>query len=348
MKRNIPVVYLLLFVLLALGSCTKTLPLPEIKSGNKIVLLGELVTGEPCYIRAGQSAAVTSSNGGPITFEILSNLSVSLNDSTGNTYDMYGQEDDYTQMLYTVPYSIDTPAMEGGVYTVTAIHSKLGTATVKVRIPAQIQAEVVDTASELYATDNTLKVKIRLKDPGNTTNYYVIEALKQVMRIDGYFFYDNNWYAINDDTALYRQLKTTGNAITRFDTAYFPGYLRQSIYTADRNSENVIDNGSLTSSRRILIKDNPFNGTNYETTVYVVNEAPDSMIDQRGQVVIYIKSVSEEYFRFLKSYEVFLPTLGSSATEQPVKIQGNVQNGYGMIGGVSQVKFSYIRDTWSF
>lgn len=334
-------------ILLMTSSCTKTLPLPEIKNANKIVLLGELVAGESFYFRAGQSAAV-SNNSGQVNFQILSNLTVTLNDSAGNVYSMYGQEDDYSQMLYTVPYTLDSLTAGSGVYIITATHSALGTATARVRIPEQINAEVTDTVSTPYATDKTLKVKIRLKDPGNATNYYVIEALKQMMLITGYFYYDNSWYAMTDDTALYNQLKATGNVVTRFDTTYYPGYLRQYIYTADPNSENAQDNGSFTRSRRILLKDAQFNGNDYETTVYVVHETPDSTIDQRGRVILYIKSVSEDYFKFLKSYEVFLPTLGYNATEQPVKVQGNVQNGYGMIGGVSQVTFTYINDTWTF
>lgn len=351
MRTGIKTPYRLLPALLLsviLPSCSKDLPLPEIKKENKIVLLGELVAGEHFYLRAGQSLAVVNNNNEPLNFRVLNNLAVTVKENAGNVHDMKGQEDEFTPTLFTIPYTLDKPVGNGTIYTISATHSALGTVTATVQIPAQIDAAVTDTVSARYATDNTLKIKIRLKDPANKANYYVIEALKQIMNITGYYFHNNNWNAIADDTAFYRQLKAAGNVVTRFDTTYQASYTRQAIYSADPLSENVQDNGSFTSGRRVLIRDVQFNGTDYETTVYVVQHAADSFLETRGRTIVYIKSVSEDYFQFLKGYEVYLPTVDYNSINQPVKIRGNVQNGYGMVGGVSQVTFTYINDKWNF
>lgn len=340
--------YRLLFalsVLCLIFSCNKDLPLPDIKSDKKIVLLGELIAGDTFLFRAGQSMPVTKS--AQQQFELVRNITMTIRDTAGAFYVMKGQEDSWSTLLYTIPFSLDRIVASGNTYIITATHPSLGTATANVHIPGPITAIVDDTASRVYNSENTLAVKVVIKDPANVSNYYVIEAVRQIMDITGYYFYNNTWNAIADDTAFYHQLKAAGNVVTRFDTFYHEDYSRQSLYTADPYSENVANDGMLTKTRRVLLEDSRFNGQDHETTVYIVK---DSLIseDQRGRIIVHIKSVSEDYFNFLKEYEIYVPTISYSSTAQPVKVHGNVQNGYGMIGGVSEVKYIYINDTWDF
>lgn len=350
MKMNVLTKQLLylIAILIAVGtvSCRKDLELPEIKADNKIVLLGELVAGDTIYLRGGQSATVSKNS--DLRFKLLDNLSVSVKDG-GIDYTLNSKADSFAQTLYTYPYTLNRNIMPGSTYTITAVHKDLGTAAATVYIPAQIQADVLDTATTLYSTDTTLRVRIRINDPANTSDKYVIEVLKQKMDIKGYFKYNNIWIAIDDDRDFYEQLKANGNVETRFDTTYYKDYIRQALYTADMNSDNVLDNGAFTRSRRILLKDLRFNGTSYETDVFVVKNNPNTTFEEpKGRIIIYIKSVSEDYYKFLKSYEMYDPTAGYTSLEQPVKIQGNITNGLGVIGGVSQVKFVYMTDIWNF
>ncbi len=66
----------------------------------------------------------------------------------------------------------------------------------------------------------------------------------------------------------------------------------------------------------------------------------------KGQVLLKIKSVSEDYFKYLKSYELFEPSGSFNTVAQPVKIPGNVENGMGVVGGVYLLQFRYVFDKW--
>jgi hypothetical protein len=299
--------YILFAVLFVACStaCQKELKLPAIGGEKKIVLIGEFVAGDTFYLRAGQSIPVSSNE--KKGFQLLEDLSVKLSEGN-NKYNLISYVDEYASILYTYPFSNAQIAVAGNTYHIEATHTNLGTATAEIYIPRQIDAKVTDTLSGRYNNDSVIKVRIRITDPVGSANYYVIEALKQKLTI-------------------------VGN-----DTTYHREYSRNALYTADKNSENVLDNGASTQNKRILLKDSRFNGSVYETDVYVLRTILTYGSETlKGRSIIRIKSVSEPYFRFLKAYEVYEPAIGFNTFEQPVKIEGNVNGGLGMIGGVSQV-----------
>ncbi len=329
-----------------MAACSKELDLPNVSGEKKIALIGEFVAGDSFYLRAGQSVAMKSGSG--LRFQLLNGLQMTLQDSNGSFINIYGYNDTFSQRMYTLPFSSSQSAKHGNVYVITATHPDLGTASAKVSIPSPIDALVTDTVTGLYNTERVLKVKVMLKDNGTTTDYYVIEALKQKMNVTGYFMNNGAWQKIEDNRPLYEEQKAAGTAVTKFDTAYYRDYVRQPVYTADVNAENINDVGLFNKSRRVLLKDVRFSGSVYETDVYVTQTA-DSLYDYaKGRVIVYIKSVSADYFKFLKSYETYDPAIGFTTFGQPVQIEGNVVNGMGMIGGVSQVKYTYLKDNWNY
>jgi hypothetical protein len=311
------------------------------------VLIGEFVAGDSFSLRAGQSVSV--SKNAQLNFQLIKDLTVTIKDPSGATTNMNGYEDANSARLYTNPYVLDKKVISGATYNISTSHPTLGAASAVINIPGPINAKVIDTVSSVYSTDTVMQIRIKLRDPANAVNYYVIEAVKQTVQIKGEFYYANTWHSIGYEPDLYLQVKAAGNIQMRFDTLYNQEYIRQAMYTTDPYSENVVDNGKFTRSKRVLIKDAQFNGSDYETTVYVVRDNAEAGNDEKkGLVTLYIKSVSADYFTFLKSYETYTPATGLGSSEQPVIIKGNIQNGLGMIGGVSQVKYTYINDTWSF
>ncbi len=334
-------VAILAIVLMGLLSCRKDLPLPDIKGSNKITLIGEFVAGDTFALRGGQSLAVKS--GTALKFEILRDLAIEIKDAQGNVYGMEGHEDSFSQRLYTIPFVLQRKVQADDTYHVKAVHQSLGTAAATVYIPGPVQAAVKDTAAYKYASENTIKFKVQLNDPAGTTNYYAIEVIKQPLIITGYFYYNNDWLNMEIYNSLYNQLKSQGPVTERYDSLYTNEFVRQALYTADGNTENFKDKGAFTRNKRVLLNDMAFSGEVYNTEVYMALDSITGNNGTAGRYTLYIKSIAKDYFIFLKAYESYDPSTGFNTLEQPVKIQGNVSNGMGMIGGVSQVKYVFIR-----
>jgi hypothetical protein len=339
--------FIVVVLILTTASCYKDLPLPGANGTKKIVLLGEFTAGDSLLLRAGQSIVVASNRA--LRMELVSGLMIDVADTAAGNYPMGGFVDEYVQILYTIPFLAQHKAVPGHTYRVSALHPVMGTATASVRIPEQIVAVVTDTLSAVYQSDSTLRIKVRIKDPVLSSNYYVLEAVKQQMFIEGYFLKDGDLLSIRQNRDMYEAMKAAGPVTTSFDTAYSSSYIRLPVYTTDPNTENVGLKGGFTSSSRILLKDKAFNGGDYEVTLYAAKNNTDFTTENpKGRMIFYIKSVSEDYFRYLRSYELSNPSVYYNSFDQPVKLEGNVQNGAGMIGGVSRITYTYITDNWDF
>jgi hypothetical protein len=57
---------------------------------------------------------------------------------------------------------------------------------------------------------------------------------------------------------------------------------------------------------------------------------------------VYVKSVSPDYYDFLKAYEQYDPATGVGGNTAPLKLEGNVKGGFGMVGGVYRWKHSVV------
>ncbi len=336
-----------LVALVAFSACNKDLDLPAVGGEKKITLLGELVAGDSFYLRAGQSIALSSNTA--LRFQLLENLSIAVKDTNGNTFPLNGYTDSFAQRMYTLPFSTTQKVVAGHIYSINAVHNTLGTATAPVYIPMQIKAAITDTASVKYGQDSTLRVKIKIDDPSATSEYYVIEAMKQKLSATAYYRRNGSWVKIDDDREGYEAQRATGVVTTKVDTVYYKDFIRQALYTADANSENIYQVGSFSRSKRVLLRDARFNGQNYETMVFVVRTVENLFMEDStlGRVIVQVKSVSKEYFEFLKAYESYDPSSGYNSFQQPVKIQGNVNNGMGIVGGVSQISYSYLSGNWA-
>lgn len=342
MKRTTVCALLLgLLFSLSLGSCRKTLDLPGTDAERKVVLMGELVVGDSVYIRGGQSVPLSS--GSDMTFRLPEGMLVTLTD--GATHEVIaGVTDSLSGSLHTLLFSSALVPEAGKSYTVSALYPGYPAATATVEMPQPVNVIVVDTATVLYNADTVLRFRLRIKDDASADNYYVAECLKQYVNVVAKFFYGGVWLSVSENRSLYKQLKAVGAVPERSDTTYHRRYFRKSVYTNDNNTENAYATGLTAQQSRILLSDRNFNGQEYATDVYVhMNPSADSV---KGQVMFFVKSVSADYFRFLKSYEQADGASAFISLNAPSRISSNVANGAGVIGGVSQLKITYLFDSW--
>jgi len=323
---------LLATALWMLPACNRKLDLPEMEGSKSIALLGELVADDSFCFRAGQSVPLASGNN--LQFEVLRGLTIYATDGASNI-SFTGTDDSATATLYTIPFTSPQKVLPLHTYRIVASHPQITAATAIVEIPGPFTAELVDTQTMQYSTEHVMKVTLRIHDVGNTTNYYVIEALKQRAPItEDSFLYNGIWRSISANTDLYYQLLSQGiYPETKRDTAYENSYVRRILYTDDVNTDNVMEKGVYNRNRRVLLKDNTFNGGSHLSTVYVPVDTASFSLFEGGMVRLLVKSVPENYYRFLKAYENFTDAGGYSTFSQPVKVEGNVNNGVGMIGG---------------
>lgn len=336
MRTNVHL--MLILTSLILFSCEKDLRLP---SGvrQRIVLLGELVAEDSIYLRAGQSSPVQ--NGGLLNDQLINGLTISVRDAHGLDWTLTGRADDVSGSEFTLAYSSPAVLQAGAAYQITAVHPELGTAECVVAIPGPFTAAVVDTVSQSYNGDDCLRFNIDIVDPAGK-NYYVLEVLQQPYLLEPSFLFNSNWWLISEYGQLYDSLISAGVILQeRNDTSFQRTFNRLNFYTADNESETLIDGNNSQLSGRLLLDDIHFSQTTHTSSLLIPRNQLGGQFPGIGlRTLIQVKSISEEYFRYLKVY-----TQGSSSAlfngstgSYPA---GNISNGVGIVGGVFRRQFVY-------
>lgn len=322
MSRQVHFFCFMLFgALLFTSSCTKDLKLPSSGQKKKIALFGELVAGDSITIRGAQSLSLSTND---TRFELPSDLFINVAEGTNNI-PLSGTPDDLSTLIFSIPYKTVQQAFSGRIYTVSGTHSTMGVATATVKMPAAFTATLEDTSSTLYNSTPVFKVSISIDDKKGERNFYVIEAVAQTVEFS---------------TIEY---PGTPFPIIINDTNYTNFYTRQTIYSNDPASEHRLSGTASRLNKRILFSDSLFRVNPYKTDIYIpVVTYPDSFVYYQPpkRTIVSVKSVSEDYYNFLKSYEQYEPVSGFN-TSAPVRMDGNVQGGLGMVGGVYRHQFFF-------
>lgn len=244
--------------------------------------------------------------------------------------------------LFTAPIRIES----GSRYTVRATHASMNAAEAEASIPMPFVASVTDTVTTNYAGNEVVEVNVIIHDVGAEKNHYVVEAVKQSVHLLGMFEFVGWWYDLYTYQDLYDSLRLAGHQLNlETDTSYSESLSRINIYTNDTRTENLRFGNSMAANRRILLPDANFDGGSYRLKVFLQKDQMVSTNEwDKGRVLFRIRSVSEDYFRYLKGYEQKNSGGGISSIGQPVRLDGNVVGGLGVIGGVYQVQFEYWLD----
>lgn len=342
-------VVVLPLLLVLLPACTKELKLPDIDKKGKIVLLGELISGDTAYLRVGESVPLVS--GSSMQFQLPHQVSVTLEPVlTGISYPLKVEQDGWSGILNTLAVSGNQVMSPYARYRIHAKDAKLGNADCEVYMPAPFSAAVLDTIAVNLGGTVALRTRIRINDNGSEENHYVVEAVKQAMSVEAFFNYNGDLVSIFEYRFQYDSLRLAGVEVPlTYDTTYFNDKTRMVVYTDDPNSENAKLGSTLSPNKRILLSDKSFNGSSYITQVFIDKSLfTASSTGSKGRVLLWIKSVPAEYFEFLRTYESFESVTGWGSLAQPRKLEGNIKGGLGMVGSAARIEYAYLYDRWTF
>jgi hypothetical protein len=328
------VVALLLF---SCFGCNKELPLPE-SGQRKIVLLGEMVAADTVLIRAGQSTPFATSTG----HALIQGLQVVLKDAAGVPTSLAEREDPNASTLNTLPFSAPIILAAGKNYQVTAKHATLAEANAIVTIPKAFVATLNSVIMVSNGGDSALQFDIDINDVNAGSSYYAIEAFTESLYTTAYFQFAGTEYSLVDNQVLYDSLKLAGVPLTEWsDTTHTGLFYRANVYTTDPNSDNV-GAGTAKRYKRLFLQGKTFSGNTHRIAVFVP-KSYGSGFGQLTQTTVYVKSVADRYYDFLKAYEQYDGSVGTGSNVPPGNLPGNVQGGLGMIGGAFRVAFNVVR-----
>ena len=335
--------YCLIFLFLSFVSCKKSFN--NNKLDNKLVVFAEITAEDTIRVSIGKSMLV--GNGMPISFEKINNASVTITpqNQSGWPLDINTSFDYFNNP--TVIYTNKNIINYNTGYLVNVKHALLGNATANTIVPGPFDVLNVNTEEDEVNSQDVLKFSFAIVDPATEKNYYIFEAVKQLVNVSDYFYWQGVRYNYNteDGEQLYRQVEDEPGVVLAKDTMPTNKFIRLSLFTKDNNTTNG-EIGSLDSSfNRIFVTDSIFNGKTfpYEFSVSQQRFEADSP-DERGWILIQVKSVSKALYDYLYLYEKYKSDFGSIPTGQLTSPPGNIGNGLGVFGGVSKREWRFYYD----
>lgn len=340
--------FLLLFLGAGLSGCIRELELPAQPGSRRLVLLGELVADDTLSFRLGQSIPV--SQGSTAQPPDPAGIAAAILKENVQITTLLPRTDDHTPDLKTLVFSAADRIFSGSRYTVQIAGGAYPGIAATVQVPHPFVAAVIDTATVSYAGAVALRVLIRVYDPPGEVNYYGIETLRQSFSLSGKFTYNTDTFDLVHNKDLYDSLKAKGiKPPYEVDTTYNALLERLPVYTNDVLTENLKLATPFTAARRILLTDATFNGGRHDLQVFIPKDRfRGSFPADLGRIVLSVKSITPEYFSYLRSYETFTPTTSTGYLAQPVRIESNVTGGLGVLGGSFRVPFYYTFDSNPF
>lgn len=330
-----------LFVLLA--ACKKNFSSDQFED-DKLVILAEVTAGDTVKIPIGKTIKVE--NGSLIRFEKVNDATVTLTETNNASWVL---QPNYSPQYANNPTSVFTNRKRfkaGTTYRIEINHPTLGTVKATAVIPTFPRLISVDTTSTQFNDKDVLAATITWKDSLDKEEFYIIEALKEMVKVNHFFIYQGKRYSYDTQQGkdLYEQVKNTPGVHVLSDTFGLNKYTRLNLYTNDDNSENAHIDKLTNPFRRIFFPDQSFNGQNYTTTVYIDKQFFTDP-SQKGRVRLQLKSAGRELYNYLKLYEKYKTDFGSVPANQLVSPTGNVQNGLGIFGGSAKREKIYYFDT---
>lgn len=325
-------------------SCKKNV-YPEQNLNNELVILAEITAGDSLKIPVSKSILVGS--GGIITFEEVNSASVQVTRSDGKSWALRLN----TSASYSGnPASVYTSSQKPhhyGTYSLKVQDPLSGTVTAQTTIPGPVRISGFDTTGRVRSGMPVLNCRFTLRDSPGVVHSYVFEAVKQIVRVRHYFFWQGTRYDYDKDSGkkLYEQVKNLPGVKLLLDTIPTNVFKRLAIYTDDSN----VDNGQSTSLdspfRRIFLPGHFVSGQTYTTSFSIDRKYFSSENGQDpGRVLVQIKSVSPELYSYLFWYEKYKSDIGSVPPGQLYSPPGNIQNGLGIFGGSSKRQWVFYFD----
>jgi hypothetical protein len=333
----------LFLLLLLISACKKNFSNDQFED-DKLVVLAEITAGDSVKIPIGKTIKVE--NGSLIRFEKVNDATVTI--TATNTMSWVLQAN-YSPQYTNNPTSVFTNKnrfKSNTTYKIEINHPTLGLVQASTHIPPLPRLISVDTASTKFNDADVFAANITFKDSADFEEFYIIEAVKELVKNNHYFIYQGRRYSYDNQAgkAFYEQIKNTPGVNLLTDTVGMNKYVRLNVYTEDELSENAKIDKLTNPFRRIFFLDQAFNGANHTTRVYLDKQFFINP-QQKGRVRLQVKSVSQDLYNYLKLYEKYKTDFGSVPTNQLISPTGNIENGLGIFGGSAKRERVYYFDT---
>ncbi|MBS1565431.1 MAG: hypothetical protein JST39_13660, partial [Bacteroidetes bacterium] len=259
---------LALLCLLAVGglgflSCNKGFSSEQFVD-DKVVVLAEVSAGDSIRVPVGKT--IKAGGGNIIRFEKVNDATVVLTEEQVSSVVLQPNFAPQFAGNPTTIFSTRRRFKSNTHYTILINHPTLGVVKSTPLIPAYPRLTSIDTSYEIYQGKNLLAADITWMDTQDKTEYYIIEALKEILKIGHYFIYRGVKYDFDTQhgKAVYA---TTGTPAPKVyaDTSSTNKFIRLGLYTQDVNTENSRIDHLTNSFRRIFFRDALFNGQSYTT-----------------------------------------------------------------------------------
>ena len=333
----------LVFCLLLPG-CKKNL-YPDNQAQNELVVLAEISADEPLKIPVSKSVQV--GNGGVITFDKVTTAKVTITSDQGPSWTCkLNSSTNYANDPASIYTSSQRP-VANSTYRLRVEDPLSGTVTATTTIPSRPHLVKWDTSYGNRGGRQVLQWRVLLMDPPDTSNQYIFEALKELLRIQHLFTYQGKSYNYDtkDGKDLYNKVKGQPGIQLRTDTQSTNTYLRLHIYTDDRNVDNAKVSTLDSPFARIFLPDKVFSGQPYTETVMVDPTYFRAAAGQGpGRVLLILRSASSELYNYLFWYEQYKADISTLPPDQLYSPPGNIQNGLGIFGGSAKRQWVYYFD----
>ena len=293
MKNLLPL--FLILSALTLSNCTKEIEFDAQDIAPRIVV-NSLFTNDSIW-----SAHISRSVGvlETTSYTTIDNASVNIFDDNANLVTTLTHQGNG---LYTSPTGITPQANQS--YTIEASASGYESVNASNSIPSAVPIYQLDTVTSTNNDGETiLEATITFQDPPNVSNYYMLEVFVTGM------YYDE-WE--QDSIEIREPLQISCDDIN--------------VETVNRFNFGGFENTYL----YLMLKDQNFDGENYALTFTVINYAELKDMDLFGE--IRLVNTSEEYFNYLKSFNMYQRTINNPFAT-PVQVYSNVNNGMGIFAG---------------
>ena len=204
--------------------------------------------------------------------------------------------------LYTSPTGLTPQANQS--YTIEASASGYESVNASNSIPSAVPIYQLDTVTSTNSDGETiLEATITFQDPPNISNYYMLEVY-----VTGTWINEEEQDTIEIREPL--QISCDDINVETVNRFNFGGFENTYLY--------------------LMVKDQNFDGENYSLTFSVINYAELKDLDLFGE--IRLVNTSEEYFNYLKSFNMYQQTINNPFAT-PVQVYSNINNGMGIFAG---------------
>ncbi|HEY9260269.1 DUF4249 family protein [Chitinophaga sp.] len=320
--------------LILLQGCEQQLPLPPKNGASRGVVYAELVANDEPEVRVGKSKPVSGpylDNG----FQLVEDANVQLMDKNGMVLETLSYVDDSTNPMSV--YRGKTKLDAGKNYKLQVNVPTLKPITAMASIPPPFKVDLQDTLRSLLNGRPVLRFHFTVYPLPGVKQYLVMEALKQSVDVDTTFMYQGVRYRKSEHANWYDLVKNSPGAQARKDSFFLNDYLRIPCYTQDENADNNQVGGLNENYNSILFTQlgKPLT-TYFYINATALSSDPTEGIVPVGRVLVYVKSVSKEYYDFLLTYEKVKRNPGLNSLIQAIQLKSNTAGGLGIVGGSYQ------------